>query len=273
MRPGVLPGAPGPFFAGHAVEDAEADVRVLVAGTGAWLPLVAALATAAPARADDLPPPPELLGDPADDPAAAPAPPPAEAPVPDADDAPPPPAPPPPAAPKKKTPPPADARPPDDELFSSTGWGALGGGAVAAAAVGGLTLISPCGCAAPVACGTATCAMGAGALVGHTLQDRPWSARDLLPVGTAAGVGVGAGAAATLAVLITPSIADAVLPDAGANPDDARNNVLAASAITALVAGVALVGGGVLGGWAATAAERALDERAAKDSATPAAEP
>lgn len=220
------------------------------------------LVVAAPVRADELPPPPELLGDPAEvspaEPAPAPpAPPAVEAPAVEA-----PPAPAPTKTAKKKALPAADAKPSEEGVFSTLGWGTVGGGAVAAVAVGGLTMLSPCGCAAPVACGAATCALGGGALIGHTIDERPWSARSLLPAGAAAGIGVAAGTAATLTVVVTPSIMDALLPDSGANPDTARNNLLVSSGVTALAAAVTLATGGLVAGWAATAIERAVGDEA-----------
>ncbi|MCC7112258.1 MAG: hypothetical protein IT382_23390 [Deltaproteobacteria bacterium] len=215
---------------------------------------------AAPARAEELPPPPELLGDPAE--LADPADPPQETPPVPAAAAPAPPLPAPPATPvaaAKKALPKADAKAPDDSLLTATGWGGAGGGAAAAVAVAILTGLSPCACAAPAACGVATCAVGSGALIGHTVQRRPWSARSLLPVGAASAVGVAAGSAATLAVLVTPSLMDAMLPDPGADPDGARNVMLASTGVTVAVAGVTLLGGAALAGWTATAVERSLD--------------
>lgn len=221
---------------------------------------------AAPAHADELPPPPALLGDPAEleDPAEPPpAPPPPPAPTPEA----PPPPPPAPAKPAKKALPQADTKAADDAMLTSTGWGGAAGGAVAAAAVGVLTVLSPCGCAAPTACGLATCAVGGGALIGHTLEQRPWSAKTLLPVGAASAVGVAAGSAATLAVLVTPTLMDAMLPDPGADPDASRNVMLASTSVTVAVAGVTLLGGAVLAGWTATAVERAVEVTPPDDAA------
>ena len=222
---------------------------------------------AAPAHAEEVPPPPALLGDPAElaDPVdPLPATTPVPAPVPEAPAPPPPPTSP--VTPKKALPK-ADPKAPDDSLLTATGWGGAGGGAAAAVAVGILTGLSPCGCAAPVACGVATCAVGSGALIGHTIERRPWSARSLLPVGAASAVGVAAGSATTLAVLVTPTLMDAMLPNPGADPDGARNVMLASTGVTVAVAGVTLLGGAVLAGWTATAVERSLDASVPEEEA------
>ncbi|MBI1949667.1 MAG: hypothetical protein HYS27_28530 [Deltaproteobacteria bacterium] len=221
---------------------------------------------AAPAAfADEAPsPPPAPLADPAED--APLAPPPTIDPAAASEDAPPP------APPASKTSQPspkkalpaADAKPADDGMLSTLGWGTVGGGAVAAVAVGGLALLSPCGCAMPAACAVTTCGFAGGAIVGHELEDRAWSARSLLPAGAATGIGVAVGAATTVAVVLTPLIVDAAMPDPGADPDAARLAVLTSSGVTALAGAATVLVGSLVAGVAATALERAGDQAPAK---------
>lgn len=223
---------------------------------------LALLLAAGGARADDqAPPPPAPLGDPAEAATTAPPPPPA---APDPANVtpvePPPAAAPAPPAPAKKALPAADAKPADDGLLSTLGWGAVGGGAVAAVAVGGLAMLSPCGCATPAACAVATCGFAGGAIVGHQLEDRAWSARSLLPAGAATGIGVAVGAVTTVVVVATPLMVDAAMPDPGADVDAARAALLTSSAVTALAAGATVLIGGLVAGVAATALERASDQ-------------